>query len=123
MLYNSGRSLLVATSPLIAYDIAPDKVLSTVPISLAVIGTAASTVPASLLMRRIGRGPGFAVGSFVGVVGGLACVRGIQAQDFLTFCLGALLFGLFSGFAQLYRALPLPTSRLRPSRAAPFRWF
>jgi MFS family permease len=103
MLYNSGRSLLVATSPLIAYDIAPDKVLSTVPISLAVIGTAASTVPASLLMRRIGRGPGFAVGSLVGVIGGLACVWGIQTEAFLTFCLGALLFGLFSGFAQLYR--------------------
>ena len=103
MFYNSGRSLLVATSPLIAYVIAPDKALSTVPISLAVIGTAAASIPASLLMRRIGRGYGFAIGSAVGVIGGLACLWGIQAQDFLIFCLGALLFGFFSGFAQLYR--------------------
>lgn len=103
MLYNSGRSLLVATSPLIAYEIAPDKALATVPISLAVIGTAAATIPASLLMRRVGRSAGFAVGSAVGAIGGLACLRGIQVEDFLIFCLGALLFGLFSGFAQLYR--------------------
>jgi MFS family permease len=103
MFYNSGRALLVATSPLIAYEIAPDKALSTVPISLAVIGTAAASIPASMLMQRIGRGPGFAAGSTIGVVGGLACIWGIHVEDFLIFCLGALLFGLFSGFAQLYR--------------------
>ena len=103
MLYNSGRSLLVATSPLIAYQIAPDKSLSTVPIFLAVVGTAAASIPASLLMRRIGRKPGFAVGSAIGVAGGLACIWGIETAGFLVFCLGALLFGLFSGFAQLYR--------------------
>lgn len=103
MLYNSGRSLLVATSPLIAYQIAPDKALSTVPIFLAVVGTAAASIPASLLMRRIGRGPGFAVGSAIGVAGGLGCVWGIETEGFLVFCLGALLFGFFSGFAQLYR--------------------
>jgi len=96
MLYNSGRSLLVATSPLIAYQIAPDKSLSTIPIFLAVVGTAAASIPASLLMRRIGRGPGFAVGSAIGVAGGLACVWGIETAGFLVFCLGALLFGLFS---------------------------
>lgn len=103
MLYNSGRSLLVATSPLIAYVIAPDKSLSTVPISLAVIGTAAASIPASLLMQRIGRGPGFSIGSAIGVIGGLACIWGINTEDFLIFCAGALLFGFFSGFAQLYR--------------------
>jgi MFS family permease len=103
MLYNSGRSLLVATSPLIAYEIASSKVLSTVPITLAVIGTAAATIPASLLMRRIGRSLGFATGSGIGVIGGLACLHGLYYENFLIFCLGALLFGLFSGFAQLYR--------------------
>lgn len=103
MLYNSGRSLLVATSPLIAYEIAPDKALATIPIFLAVVGTAAASIPASLLMRRIGRGPGFAVGSAIGVAGGLACIWGIEIAGFYTFCLGALLFGFFSGFAQLYR--------------------
>lgn len=103
MLYNSGRSLLVATSPLIAYQIAPDKSLSTIPIFLAVVGTAAASIPASLLMRRVGRAQGFAVGSAIGVAGGLACIWGIETAGFLVFCLGALLFGFFSGFAQLYR--------------------
>jgi MFS family permease len=103
MLYNSGRSLLVATSPLIGYVIAPNKALATVPIFLAVAGTAAASVPASLLMRRIGRGPGFSCGSAIGVIGGLLCIWGIETEDFTSFCVGAFLFGLFSGFAQLYR--------------------
>ncbi len=103
MLYNSGRSLLVATNPLIAYQIVPDKSLSAVPIFLAVVGTAAAGIPASLLMRRIGRGPGFAAGSAIGVAGGLACIWGIETAGFPMFCLGVLLFGFFSGFAQLYR--------------------
>jgi MFS family permease len=103
MLYNSGRSLLVATSPLIAYEIADNKALSTVPITLAIVGTAAATIPAAMLMRRIGRGYGFATGSLIGVLGGLACLYGLYTQEFLTFCAGALLFGFFSGFAHLYR--------------------
>lgn len=103
MLFLSGRSMLIATSPLIALVIAPDAALSTVPIFLAVAGTAMSTIPASLLMRRIGRAPGFAIGSMIGVAGTLCCVYGIYIHDFITFCSGALLIGFFSGFAQLYR--------------------
>ena len=103
MLYNSGRSLLVATSPLIAYDIADNKALATVPITLAIVGTAAATIPAALLMRRIGRSFGFATGSLIGVMGALACLYGLYTRDFVTFCSGALLFGFFSGFAHLYR--------------------
>ena len=103
MLYNSGRSLLVATSPLVAYGIAANKALSTLPITMAVIGTAVASIPASMLMRRVGRRRGFAVGSLIGVIGGAACLYGIEQADFPVFCLGALLFGFFSGFAQLYR--------------------
>ncbi len=95
--------MLVATSPLIAYEIAPDPALSTVPISLAIVGTAAATIPASLLMQRIGRRLGFATGSLIGVFGALGCIAGIDMEDFLVFCAGALLIGFFSGFAQLYR--------------------
>ena len=103
MLYNSGRSLLQATAPLVAYGIAANKALSTLPISLAVVGTAVASIPASMLMRRIGRARGFAIGSTIGALGGLTCLYGLDRGDFAAFCLGALLFGFFSGFAQLYR--------------------
>ena len=103
MLYNSGRSLLIATSPLVAYSIAANKALATVPVTMAVVGTAAATIPASMLMRAIGRRFGFAVGSLIGVAGGFACLYGLYYVNFLVFCAGALLFGFFSGFAQLYR--------------------
>jgi MFS family permease len=103
MLFNSSRSLLVATSPLIAYAIEENKALATVPITLAIVGTAAGTIPASMLMRRIGRRFGFSAGSLIGVLGGLCCLYGLHERSFLIFCLGALLVGFFSGFAQLYR--------------------
>ena len=55
MLFGTGRSLIVATSPLIGYAIAADKSLATLPHALVIVGTALLTLPAALLMRRIGR--------------------------------------------------------------------
>ncbi|MGH6925900.1 MAG: MFS transporter, partial [Propylenella sp.] len=43
-----------------------DKSLSTLPVTAFVLGTACGTVPAALLMRRVGRRPGFIIGMGVG---------------------------------------------------------
>ena len=103
MLFSSGRSLLLATSPVVAYAMAEDKALATVPTSLIVIGTALATIPAAMLMRRIGRRWGFVVGALVGVAGGVTCAMGTAREDLWLFALGAFLFGAFSAFAQLFR--------------------
>lgn len=103
MLFGSGRSLLIPTAPLIAYGIAAHKGLATLPTSLVIVGTALSTIPASLLMRRIGRRAGFALGTVVGAVGATVCSIAIVQANFWLFALGTLIFGCFAGFAQLYR--------------------
>ena len=103
MLFGAGRSLLVITSPLIGYVIADERALATLPASLVIVGTALSTIPASLLMQRVGRRLGFVVGALIGTLGGLVSGLGIYLADFWLFCLGTLLFGTFAGFAQLYR--------------------
>lgn len=103
MLFGSARSLLIATAPLIAYAIAENKGLATLPTSLVIVGTALATIPASLFMRRVGRRMGFVAGAIIGVLGGLVGALAIVEADFWLLCLGTLLFGLFSGFAQLYR--------------------
>ena len=103
VLFGTGRSLLIATAPLIAYGIAENKGLATLPTSLVIIGTAVMTIPASLFMRRVGRRVGFIFGSFIGVVSGLLSAYAVFISDFWLFALSTFLFGFFSGFAQLYR--------------------
>ena len=61
------------------------------------------TIPASLFMRRVGRQVGFVVGSIIGVVSGLVCAFSVLHSNFWLFAFGTFLFGLFAGFAQLYR--------------------
>ncbi len=103
MLFGCGRSLLIPTAPLIAYGLATHKGLATLPTSLVIVGTALSTIPASLLMRRVGRRAGFLAGTVVGAVGGVVCTIALLRADFWLFALGTLIFGAFAGFAQLYR--------------------
>ncbi len=103
MLFGTGRSLLVASAPLVAYTLASEKALATLPHALVIVGTAAATIPASLLMRRTGRRIGFILGSVIGSVGGGIAALAIVIGDFWLFCLGTLMFGVFAGFGQLYR--------------------
>jgi len=103
MLFGTARSLVVSTAPLIAYSLATEKALATLPHAAVIVGTALLTLPAALLMRRVGRRPGFVIGGLVGAVGGLVCVYAVIGGHFWWFALGTLLFGASAGFAQHYR--------------------
>lgn len=103
MLFGSGRSLLMATAPVVAYAMADEKGLATLPTSLVIVGTALATIPASMMMRQFGRRMGFVLGALVGAAGGVLCTYAVIRADLWLFAAGAFLFGLFSGFAQLYR--------------------
>ncbi len=103
MLFGAGRTLLVTTGALVAYSFAEYKGLATLPAALVIVGTAAASYPASMLMRRVGRRAGFVIGSLIGAAGGTICIIGLLEADFWTFTIGNLVFGFFSGFTQLYR--------------------
>ena len=70
---------------------------------MMLVGTAASTLPSALLMRRVGRKLGFVTGSLIGAVGGGICMYAIGENSFLLFNIGIFLFGVYSGSAQQYR--------------------
>lgn len=103
MLGSSGLTVTVILGGIIAADIAPRPSLATVPISLAIVATALTTIPASLLMRRIGRRAGFIVGASVGLIGGLIAAEAVIRADFLLFCAATLLLGGSMAFTQQYR--------------------
>jgi MFS family permease len=102
-LFNSGRSLMFITSPLIGFAIAPSKAIATLPVALMVIGTVIASIPVSLLLRRVGWRMGFVIGGLIGLAGAGFAVAALIYADFWLLCIGALLFGFYSGFAAYYQ--------------------
>ena len=99
----TNNSTLIALNGLAGYALAPQKNLATAPVTGWVIGAAATTFFASLLMKRIGRRAGFTFGACVGIVGALICVAALSIANFWLFCLGTTVFGVYNAFGQYYR--------------------
>jgi len=83
--------------------VAPSPSLATAPIAAMFLGTALLTIPASLLMARIGRRAGFMIGAALGMAGGLVAAGGLWLGSLWLLCLGTMLVGGYAGFAQYYR--------------------
>lgn len=94
---------LIAVNALIGHALAPNKALATLPITTYVIGAALTTMPASLLMRRIGRRGGFMGGSLLGLLGASLCTWGLGIASFWLICFGTLVMGMYNAFGQYYR--------------------
>ncbi len=103
MMFGTGRSLFMVTAPIVALGIGPHLALATLPTALIVVGTALAAMPASLFSRRVGRRAGFLTGTLIAAASGGACTGAVVFGNFWLLALGGLLFGFFSGFAQLYR--------------------
>lgn len=103
MLSGTGRGLFMVTSPAVALGIAPHAALATLPTALIVIGAAIAAMPASLLMRRVGRKFGFMGGTLIAMASGAASAAAVVWENFWLLAFGGFLYGLFAGFAQLYR--------------------
>jgi MFS family permease len=96
-------STLLAEAALVGYALAPDKSLATLPLALQQVGVMLTTIPASLLMQRIGRKAGFSIGALFGIAGSIIALIGTLQASFWLFCLGTALNGGFSGFATYFR--------------------
>jgi MFS family permease len=67
-LQTTGTTMIAVTG-LAGFALATDKALATVPLTCYVLGSAITTIPASLLMKSIGRRGGFQVGTTIGMYG------------------------------------------------------
>ncbi|MGR4069021.1 MFS transporter [Billgrantia sp. C5P2] len=99
----SGNILLIAVSPLIGARLAPDPAWSTAPVATQWLGLMCATIPASLIMARLGRKRGFMLGNLLGLVGVAVAAQALVAEAFFLFMLGTWLIGIGIGFGQLYR--------------------
>ena len=102
-LFIAAISIDLTLTALTGHMLAPDKALSTLPFALITVAGALVTWFASLLMQRIGRRNGFALGALAGAAGGGISVWAVFQSDFWMFCAGTALVGVFQAFAQYYR--------------------
>lgn len=102
-LLTTGNVLLVSVTALIGRTLSPAPELTTLPVAMQFVGLMMATIPASLIMKRIGRKNGFYLGNSIGIGGALACVLALNESLFGLFCVGTFLLGIGIGFGTLYR--------------------
>jgi MFS family permease len=103
MLAGSGLTVLVILGGIIGAELAPRPALATAPITISIVAMALSTVPAALIMRRIGRRAGFILAAFIGAAGGGVGAQAVTFDSFELFCLSSVLIGISVAFSQQYR--------------------
>ena len=114
-LAQTGAPMVVLLGGIIGAGLAPSPGLATLPLALMIVGTASTTVPAALLMRRFGRKPGFIFAAGYASLGGLLAAYAVTEEHFVLFCCATFLIGSHNAFIQQYRfALTevVPTEKL-----------
>ena len=86
-----------------SYLLAADKSLATAPVTGFNLGAALMSIPAAMLMRRIGRRNGFTFGALIGATAMLVAVQAIRMQSFWLFAFALLMAGSSNAFVQQYR--------------------
>ena len=102
-LFMSGTSLMVATTALVGFALADDKIYASLPFTFQLVATMFTSIPAAMLMAKIGRKSTFLLGTIIAMLGAAICAFAVIQHNFLLFIIGSVLIGMFSGFANYYR--------------------
>lgn len=95
--------LIVLVGGLAGGELAPSPGLATLPVALLVVGTAASTVPMPLIMRRFGRKPVFVVVALGAAAMALVTAWFLAQGSFWGFCGSVVVLGISQATVQQYR--------------------
>lgn len=99
----TGSIVIVTLGGIIGTTLSTNKAFATLPVSMMVVAVAATAVPATILMRNIGRRKGFAFASMSSVAAALVAVAALAYSSFAMFIAAAMLFGVNMAFTQQYR--------------------
>ncbi len=93
----------ITMSGLVGQILAENKALATLPAGLGALTMIFVTRPASQFMQRFGRRAGFTAGAVAGIAGGVISTIAIFQSDFLMFCAGNAVLGIYQAIGQYYR--------------------
>lgn len=99
----SCNTLIIATAALVGHELATDKSLATLPLALQLVATMCTSIPAALLMQRIGRKRAFLAATLFGMAGGGFAALAILQQSFWLFTAATCSVGIFNGFTNYFR--------------------
>ena len=99
----SVNTLLLTASSIIGFELADNKALATLPLAIQFFATMLTTIPASLMMNRLGRRKGFIFSSIIGFIGSFTALYAVTQGSFEVFCLATLMFGIYTGFGNYFR--------------------
>ncbi len=99
----SVNSLMVTSAAIIGSALASNKALATLPLALQFVAVMSATIPASLLMGRLGRKAGFLIATAIGLLGAACGIAGVYQGSFLLFCIGSIGTGVYTGFGNYFR--------------------
>nr|WP_257021970.1 MFS transporter [Pigmentiphaga litoralis] len=99
----ASAPIIISLGGLVGQMLSTNPALSTLPVSLYNLGVALSTIPAALIMRRMGRRMAYLLGAMLGLVSGLIAAWGIARSDFMMFCVGTTMAGFYGACVQSYR--------------------
>jgi MFS family permease len=99
----SATTMVVLIGGLIGTEIAPSPTLATLPTTMMFIGLALTTIPAALLMKKIGRKKGFILSSLSASLATFLASFAVYSHNFTLFCASAILLGSNGAFMQQFR--------------------
>jgi len=102
-IFGATSTALVVTAGLVGSQLAPSASWATLPMSLSIVGTALTTYPISMMMRRLGRRTGFVLCALAGAAGAAIGAYGIFQRSFTLFLIGCLVSGIYQASASYYR--------------------
>jgi MFS family permease len=109
--------MLVFISGLIGSELAPVEHLATLPMTFVVLGLALSTIPAALVMRKVGRKRGMQIGIFVAICSAVVGFLALYHSHFYWFLLASLGFGFNTAFVQQSRFVILENAENQAQQA------
>ena len=99
----TGAIVMVTLGGIIGSQLTQNPAFATLPVSIMVICIAATTVPATVLMRKVGRKLGFSMASLCSVLSVALAAYALNGSSFFVFTIAAGLFGVNMAFTQQYR--------------------
>src|SRR5690349_13263092 len=102
-LAGGNNTVIVATTSIVGAVLAPDKGLSTLPITAMVFGMWLGTLPVGILARRFGRRFALQTGSLFGILSGLISYTAMLQGSFWLMIAGTFCGGLYAAAHQSYR--------------------
>jgi MFS family permease len=102
-LAGANSTAFYATGAIVGNTLAPRHAWATLPISIFVVGMAASSLPAGAIAQRCGRRTAFMAGTACGVLAGLLAAGAVMLGSFWLFCVATFFGGAYAAVVLSFR--------------------